>query len=136
LDEITVSKVRRSDDWVKLSYETQKIGANAVSDVTVSILPGNGSGAGFSVTQQAGNLMFSLPVNAGGTAVLTIADMKGRTVWSRTVSTGASESMLSWNGVSDAGKQASAGLYAVKLSLRDANGSSVGTLSQKVSFAP
>jgi hypothetical protein len=135
IDEITISKAFRSDDWVKLSYETQKAGSTAVSDATVSILPGNGSLQGFSVSQAAGSLLFRLPVNVGGNAVVTVADLKGRTVWSRTVSTGASESVLSWNGVSEAGAKATSGLYAVTVSLRDASGASLGNLSQKVSFS-
>jgi hypothetical protein len=135
VDEITLSKVYRSNDWVKLSYETQKVGSTAVTDATVGILPGNGSLQGFSVSQNAGSLLFRLPVNVGGNAVVTVADLKGRTVWSRTVSTGASESVLSWNGVSEAGMKASSGLYAVTVSLRDASGASLGNVSQKVSFS-
>lgn len=136
LDEITVSKVRRSDNWVKLSYETQKIGANAISDAIVSIHGSASAAASFSVSSMAGGLQFNLPANAAGSAVVTIADMKGRTVWTRTVSTASAATAVNWNGVSDAGSRASAGLYAVKVSLRDANGAALRSMSQKVSFAP
>jgi hypothetical protein len=135
VDEIQVSKVRRSDAWVKLSYETQKATSTAVTDAVVSILPGAGSTNGFAVSQMAGSLQFRLPANVGGNAVVTVSDMQGRAVWNRTVSTGSSESVVSWNGVTASGSQATAGLYAVTVSLRDASGADVRTLSQKVSFA-
>ncbi len=138
LDEITVSKVRRSDAWIKLSYETQKPDANAVSDATITSIHGSatGSSQGFSVIPMAGGLGFRLPAHVGGAAVVSITDMKGRTVWSRSVSTGASESVLAWNGISGSGQQAAAGLYAVTVSLRGANGEVLRSMSQKVSFAP
>jgi hypothetical protein len=110
IDELTVSKVARSDDFIKLSYETQKIGATAVTVASVSVpptslLPGLRSQAGFGIQRTGSKVTFALPAGIIG-AKVSVMDVSGREVWSRNVSADTRE--VSWT----AGK--ASGLYVAR----------------------
>ena len=116
LDEITVSKVVRSADFVKLSFETQKLGATAAAIATVSVpptalLPGMRAVPGFGIHAAGSKVTFKLPAAITG-AKVSVITVSGREVWSRTVSADARE--VSWNGA------AASGMYLARTILNGA----------------
>jgi hypothetical protein len=114
LDELRISNVARSADWIKLDYENQKANSTTVQvGNVVSVRPGSArnSSSSFSVRSVAGGVSFALPASAKSSR-LTILDAQGRSVWSRTVSAG--ERSLVWSGVSSAGRTVPRGTYAVR----------------------
>jgi hypothetical protein len=105
LDEITVSKVARSQDFIKLSYESQKVGATAVTIASVSVpptslLPGLRSQPGFGIQRTGSKVTFVLPAGIAG-AKVSVMDVSGREVWSRNVSADTRE--VSWTGIQTSG---------------------------------
>ncbi|HEX2613822.1 MAG TPA: DUF2341 domain-containing protein, partial [Fibrobacteria bacterium] len=99
LDESVLSKTSRSAAWIKLSYETQKTGATAVTvgSTTTPAAGGNDytglSGASasartaFAATAAGRQVVFSLAAaNAAGR--VSVVDVQGRVLWTRTVDAG------------------------------------------------
>jgi hypothetical protein len=109
LDELTVSKVARSVDWLRLSYETQKPGVTALviaaqSVPPTALLPGVRSLPGFGIRAAGARVTFEFPAGMTG-ARISVTDLSGRKVWSRNVS--ADTRALSWQGTA-------AGLYVAR----------------------
>jgi hypothetical protein len=104
LDELTVSNVVRSADWLKLSYETQKAGATTTAISSESVtqilgrLPSGRAVSGFGIRSGGAGVTFDLPANLAGMAgiKLVVLDPSGREVWSRAVPADARQ--VSWNG--------------------------------------
>jgi hypothetical protein len=105
LDEVTVSKVERSVDWLKLSYETQKPNPTAVVIASLStpptaLLPGLRSLPGFGIHAIGSTIVFKIPAGVTG-AKVSVMDISGREVWSRNVSSATRE--VAWNGIKASG---------------------------------
>jgi hypothetical protein len=105
LDEITVSKVARSTDFIKLSYETQKPGSTIAAIASVSVPPtallaGMRAVPGFGIHAAGSQVTFKVPAEITG-AKVSVVTVSGREVWSRPVSAGARE--VSWNGAKASG---------------------------------
>jgi hypothetical protein len=131
LDEIRFSNKVRSDDWLKLSYETQKSGATALTfgaTTTPTVIQGTPgiSGSTAWVRSSVAGLVFRLPAG-NGTASLSVLDLKGRVLWSRDAKLGASETTLSRAGMQP-------GTYVARLTVREA-GAAERSLQQQISIA-
>ncbi len=105
IDELTVSNVARSQDFIKLTYETQKASPTAITVAALStpptaLLPGMRAQAGFGIHRTGSKVTFKLPAGVQG-ATVSVMDLSGREVWSRNVSADARE--VSWNGVKTSG---------------------------------
>jgi biopolymer transport protein ExbB len=117
MDEVHVSGVARSSAWARLSYLTQRPGANLLtfseSGPGASVLPAERARK-LSFRRQGAGYAFDLP-SAGSEARLTISDVSGRTVWSRKLGRG--ETSVVWN----AGG-AARGTYLARLEVSGAQG--------------
>jgi hypothetical protein len=67
-----------------------------------------------------------------GKAQLSLVDMQGRMVWGGACAGGA----LAWSGRAADGGSVSAGVYAARLTLRDAQGRVVQVTDRKVPYTP
>jgi hypothetical protein len=135
LDEVRLASVTRNADWAKLEYESQKTGQSMVKlldTVPVSIaakVPM--ASADFSVKASGNGLLFRMDAKGASSARITLVDMWGRTVWSRTADLHAS-AMITWDGRTVAGGIASQGVYAARVMLLDAYGKVMRTTDRKV----
>jgi hypothetical protein len=131
LDEIRFSNKVRSDDWIKLSYETQKSGATALTfgatttPAAIQGVPGF-FGSNSWVRSSVTGLVFRLPAG-NGTASLSVLDLKGRVLWSREANLGAAETTLSREGVQP-------GTYIARLTVRE-SGAPERTQQQQISIS-
>jgi hypothetical protein len=117
IDEVQVSNVARSADWMKLSYANQKPVVTMVRHdstnapvVSLSAAARMASDA-FNATKRGDGMLFSLPAT-GEAGKLALLDAAGRTVWSASVPAGATR--FAWNGTSAAGSKLSSGLYTAQ----------------------
>ena len=118
IDELTVSNVVRSADWINLSYQTQVVGSTAITigasvpptGILSQSLPG-----GFKIQSMGSSMRFQLPAGTSG-AHISVTDMSGREVWNRSVDPGILD--ISWDGKSSSGATL-AGLYFVRVSALD-----------------
>jgi hypothetical protein len=140
IDEITVSTVRRDTNWIKLSYATQRAGANIVvhntAPVSVGQVAARLDGPALMVKQMGRGLMFQVHSEKAGTARVSLVDMWGRTVWSHTTAASEGLNSVTWNGRGNNGKSVASGVYVLQVTLTDAVGESVRTLRQSVPFTP
>jgi hypothetical protein len=122
VDHTTLSTTVRSADFIKLSYETQKAGAIAVTLGTTE--NGNIVGvrgalspalASFSVKAQGAGAIFRIAESSPAT--VSVMDLRGQVVWSASFAPGARE--LAWNGAG-----ASSGLYVARLTVAGDKGAS------------
>jgi hypothetical protein len=121
MDEVHISKVARRAGWAKLSFETQKPGANLLvfgaTGAPVSVAsPAHTGARPLMVTAQGRGYAFTLPVASGapnGAMRLIVLDMHGRTVWSSVMDQGAST--LAWNGIAANGQPLARGMYFARL---------------------
>jgi hypothetical protein len=129
LDEVRMRNVSESPDWIKLAYENTKPGGTLVS-----VRSGARAQAanGFSVEAAGKGLVFRIPDMNAAKVRVSVMDMQGRNVWSRTVLVGAGMNAIAWNGIASNGKGAGAGLYMVSMSLLDAQGKTTQLLTRKV----
>jgi len=102
-------------------------GCTTVSPVVIPLLtgalpitnpPGSLSGQRFSLQVMGSSVMMRMPTFSGNLRV-SIVDLWGRKVWSRTVTSGTA--VLSWNGVSPNGQTSPSGVYIVRLVAQDAS---------------
>jgi hypothetical protein len=131
MDEIRFSNRVRSDAWIKLSYETQKAAATALTfgatqtPASLQDFSGNAGGIPW-IDPSASGLVFGLPAGTGS-ALLTVVDMKGRVLWSREAELGAAASTVN-RGVLPSGT------YVARVILR-ANGTAERTVQRQFSVA-
>jgi len=133
IDELTVSNVVRSSDWINLSYQTQMptVTALAIADQTpLSILSPNIAN-GFKVQTVGASVSFQIPQGLAGVRIL-VMDLTGREVWNRNVSAGTR--VVSWDGKTGGGIPA-AGLYFVRMTA-DVQGTSKVLAESKIMLAP
>jgi hypothetical protein len=137
IDEVTISSVARSADWVRLSYQNQRAAQTLVSFTQpVSVKAGQDTrGMTLNAQVTGSGILFTLPsgMSSGG-ARLSIVDMWGRVIWSRTVSAAAASSSahrIHWNG-QVGGKAVSPGVYVARIVLFDGVGRSAQTLERKI----
>ncbi len=126
LDEVEISNVTRTGDWIKLSYETQKSGSTAVllgptDGVIVGIHSASAysHNSGLSILRSGSGYVFRLPEGNG--AKVSVMDISGRILWSRQVSSGQRE--LFWDVKS--GAQTTSGVYMVQLRMLGRDGKTV-----------
>jgi hypothetical protein len=136
LDEVRLAGVSRNADWVKLEYENQKTGATMVK-VLDTIPPSSIAGKlptasnGFSVKASGNGLVFRMDAKDASAARITLVDMWGRTVWSRTGALPGAGT-IAWDGRTTGGQIASQGVYAVRVNLLNAQGKTVRLIERKV----
>ncbi len=87
---------------------------------------------GFGLQKVGSSMLLQLPLTSGSKHV-SILDIWGRTVWSR-MANGQTQ-QLTWNGKSAKGS-ATAGIYFLRVSLRNADGSRVNNLQTKFVYQP
>jgi hypothetical protein len=132
MDEIRFSNRVRSASWIKLAYETQKAGAAVLTfgatttPVALHKAAERLAGGTMAVEAVASGLLFRLPPGQG-TALLTVADLKGRLIWSREVELGSAATTLSRGDMP-------AGTYMARLTLRE-NGAAERTMRRRVTIA-
>ena len=138
LDEIRISNVVRSPNWVTLEYENQKPGSQMfVSFTPPTSINSNASaqiasGLGLNVKSSTNGVVFSLQgAGTGDKAVLNLVDMWGRTVFSGSFENG---SQLSWNGVANNGQSVSAGIYVARVTVVNTQNNTRKVLEHKVPF--
>jgi len=132
IDELTVSNVVRSSDWINLSYQTQMPTATAltIADQTpLSILSPNVAG-GFKIQSMGSSVSFQIPTGLSGVRIV-VMDLAGREVYNRGVNAGTRE--VSWNGETGGGTPVS-GLYFVRMTAMQ--GSSKILAESKIMLAP
>jgi hypothetical protein len=136
VDEAQLSNVARSVNWVKLTYETQRPGANLMTLGATGVPVGIRSGAAmltgaFSVQGAGQGLLFRFPEGAPRVTV-SLTDLGGRAIWARTVRSG--EKSLLWDGKATGGSRVTAGNYIVRVQLQDARGRVLGSSEKTVAF--
>jgi hypothetical protein len=135
LDEVRMSNVARSADWVRLEHENQKVGATMVK--VLDTLPTSisrtlrATDAGFSVKSQSGGLVFNITDKGASKAKVTLVDMWGRTVWAQTADIRNGRAVV-WNGRTLNGQPAPQGIYAARISLLDDTNASLRVIDRKV----
>lgn len=141
MDEVRISKVARSANWLKLEHANQNATQNlvALTDAQVGIVVGinNASasisgGPALSFKTQGKGLLFQVQGAASATVRIAVIDMFGRTVWNRTEKLGEGRKQIVWNGHSNNGMGTSAGIYVVRMNLLDAKGLTEKSLTRKV----
>jgi hypothetical protein len=83
-------------------------------------------------------IRYTVPFSLGKVR-LSIIDISGRTLWSRTIEDrtlagGARECL--WDGTSSAGKRVASGVFIVRMEAFDQKGKTVGTFSKRLTFLP
>jgi hypothetical protein len=133
VDEVRVSNVERTDDWLRLDYATQRPGAVAVTVgpvPVVAIASGAANASRASIVAMGSSVRFLLPEGMTG-AKVSIVDLSGREVWSSVTAAGVRE--LVWNGAASTGNRAPPGGYVARVSLpRDGSNREVVTESRVV----
>jgi hypothetical protein len=143
VDEPQLSNVSRSANWVKLSYETQRPGSNLITLGATGIPIAIHSGSAypravaqdFSVQAIDGGLAFRMNLNAPR-ATVSILDIGGRTLWSRTLRNGNQSSLqeINWDGSTSNGRRVNAGNYVVRVRTEDAKGRMIEVSEKTVAF--
>jgi biopolymer transport protein ExbB len=134
VDEVRMASAARDADWIRLEFETQKAGSTAVrvlDTIPVSLAPA-APRATFSVRGHGNGLLFSVNATGAARARLEVLDMRGLTV-SSTFSD-LRGGTLAWDGTGSGGRLAPQGVYAVRITLLNAQGRVVRTLEKKVPF--
>jgi Concanavalin A-like lectin/glucanases superfamily/Domain of unknown function (DUF2341) len=135
IDELRMSDVSRSADWVRLEYENQKTGSTMVKlldTVPTSLARAMRAGeAGLGVKAYAGGLAFNITDRTASKARVTLVDMWGRTVWSQVADVRNGRTVV-WNGRTLGGQPAAQGVYAVRVNLLDEKGASYRVVERKV----
>jgi hypothetical protein len=141
MDEVRIHGVARSADWARLEFENQKSGQTLLqlaSEVSIrSDLARRAGASALRVRTLVSGMAFLLPATekgANGTTNVSLTDLQGRTLWSRSVSAGTQE--LVWNGMDRNGRAVSAGLYFVQAQTVDASGKTLGSSFARISYAP
>ncbi len=92
------------------------------------------------VAGNANPFVFRLPADVAESSenlTLSVVDMWGRTVWTRTVNPARDQiSEISWNGKNSSGQQASAGMYVVRASVTDHSGRTTRHDVRGITLAP
>jgi hypothetical protein len=141
VDEVRISKVARSANWMRLEHANQNAAQNlvALTDAQVNIVTGinNASallvnGPALSFTALGKGLLFQVRGEASAKVRIAIIDMFGRTVWNRTETVGAGMKSIVWNGYSSNGVDVGSGIYVVRMNLLDAKGLTEKSLIRKV----
>jgi hypothetical protein len=137
-DEIRIAAVSRDTAWAKLEYENQRPTGQTLVSFTQPVSIGGSVAArvetfGITAKPQGEGVLFQVQ-GAGDSkrTRITLVDMFGRTVWSRTLAASAGTQEVLWNGQAQNGARASAGVYVVRAALLDAAGKPVQTLERKL----
>jgi hypothetical protein len=97
IDEVRVSNVARDSNYIRLNFETQKAAGSPITFGTgvVGIRPSASSQGlqGYGIRASGSSIIFNLPADVPGARV-SVRDLGGRIVWSRTVAAGQRE--VSW----------------------------------------
>jgi hypothetical protein len=137
LDEVRMSTAARDADWIKLDFETQKPGTTVVSlsdTVPVSLSPAAQARANFSVRKSGEGLLFRVYGAADfSRALVTVMDMRGLTVSSRVSE--AKGGLIVWDGRGTGGQLVPQGVYAVRISLLNAQGKTLRSLEKMALLA-
>ena len=118
MDEVHVSAVERNASWAKLSYETQKPGANLLTfgatGTPVSVArTAEATARRVAVAPQGRGYLFTLPAASASELRVSVLDLHGRSVWTGAVPRGATT--LAWNGLKANGQPLSHGMYFVRM---------------------
>lgn len=121
MDEVHVSWVSRPAGWAKLSYETQKPGANSVLTfgtvgAPVAVAPrasASPAARALRVAAQGSGHVFSIPAPAASDLRVSVLDVQGRAVWSSVLPRGATS--IAWSGVDAHGRVAPHGMYVARI---------------------
>jgi hypothetical protein len=140
IDEVRLSNTVRGPDWVQLEFENQKAASTVVrlmDAIPASIArAASAANAGFSIKSSGEGLLFRFAAHSVGAvkAQVSVLDMRGVAVWSRSVDARALEAGLAWNGRGAAGSLAPQGVYAVQVRLLDARGAVLRTVENRVAL--
>jgi hypothetical protein len=96
IDEVRISNVARDSNYLRLNFETQKAAENPITfgSGVVSLRPAAAKGLpGFGIRATGALVTFNLPAGQTGVKV-SVRDLSGRIVWSRTAAAGQRE--LAW----------------------------------------
>jgi hypothetical protein len=135
LDEVRISGLVRSADYIKLSYESQKSPQAVIHHTQpVSINGGLAARAGkpFSFKRMGDGILFQIQGAESVRARITVLDMHGRVVWTRSVQTGEGLHEVIWNGAGNGGRTVSSGIYAARVSLLDGQNRVIRVLQAKL----
>jgi biopolymer transport protein ExbB len=119
LDEISIAATVRSADWIKLSYETQKPGATAVTVLatgTPVFNPRTYWNNPHAIRSQGSSFVFRVPERAAGTRI-SVTDVRGREVWGRTVSGRVPEEV--WDSRAPNGGKLPPGVYMARITVKE-----------------
>ena len=139
-DEIRIAGVARDTAWAKLEYENQKPAAQTLVAYTQPTSIGaNGNASaqtlafGLSAKAFGDGMLFRIQGAGAANIRISLTDLRGRPVWSRTVASSGTNEIV-WNGTINSGMRASTGIYALRVTLLDADNKVVQTLSRKLPF--
>lgn len=136
-DEVIIGNRARSASWIRLSHETQKPGASALTFSATSAPAAGGNDftairgqatfgtSGFSARMNGRLVTFSFPETSTGR--VTVFDSRGRAVWNASVRNG---SPATWNGQGPQGS-AAPGVYIARF--RNAQGKA---LEHRFAYTP
>jgi len=127
-DTLRLTSVSSADNGSSYKVVVSNVAGQVISNtagITVPLLVNVKVRSG--IRTLGSSILFSLPPEAAS-ARLSISDMWGRTVWSRTLGNGVSEA--TWNGVGST----SQGMYWVRMELRDAQQRPIGVLQRRITY--
>ncbi len=135
LDEVRMSSTSRSENWIRLDFQTQRRTGSVVSvmdTIPASLGRATAASSGFSVRAAGDGLLFRIDAPGAARARITVTDMRGIEV-ARHASV-LRDGELSWNGRDAAGRLVPQGVYAVGVTLLDARGNTLQVLRRSVAM--
>jgi hypothetical protein len=144
LDEIEMSNVVRSADWIKLNYQNQKspqtlvvLGASMTNGTSIQSMHGSSLGNSSSMTLRVSGcapIVFEKPAGALSNVTIHIINASGRSVWSKAmkVVTDGNSLETAWNGKSQTGVHICSGMYIARMAFTHSSSGAVGNVDKKV----
>lgn len=88
--------------------------------------------------KSAFRILFNLPISGVNTVKFTMYDLRGRTVWTRSISANAvfGQSEITWKGENKTDTKLGAGLYFLRMTAFDMRNNQIGTFDKKLTCIP
>jgi hypothetical protein len=128
IDEVEMSNAVRSEDWIQLSYQTQKPGQTALTFGTTSGnngsavreegSPTHASASFFVKAAYSAPMVFTLPSKGASQITVSIVDVMGHLVWKKSADMNGLNGLV-WNGRTAGGSKAPDGAYVVCVTMLD-----------------
>lgn len=145
LDEIQMSNVVRSADWIKLGYQNQKnpqslvtLGASMNNGTSVQSGRGNLLESSSSITLRVSGsapIVFEKPVGSNSIVMLHIFDARGRIIRSKSINLIDGNSLETvWDGTTETAARACPGMYLARMVFTNSSTGAIGNVDKKLTL--